>query len=491
MPALLLRPNDVLFFRDGRPMDGASSGHGAAWPLPHVLNAALHAALHRAFVERATGSAASVARVGRSHAPALRGEKGRVYGDKDGPLRHFTDFWSVGPYPVNSGRWFFPRPADVQAADSALPTLSPIVAAEGATRPGSSLPEPLRYPVANTVPPSKQKLAAWFSRTAWEAYLGLSRDRPVAADFAADEDFADTEHSIGIEIDDKSGTAGVGEAEGQFYSAHYLRLRDDDRDNVQLGLLAGDADGDRTITELFPGNGGHIVVGGQQRVCGVEILPTSESLPLPGGITDPASLTRDESGAYRIKWVLLSPAVWPEIPKGSDGLGRPVPAHGGGWLPNWIEADSGAVRLCIPSSRRAGQSRRLWREAERITLGGHLVAALVNKPLVLTGWSLGDQMGTGTKGHSGMRAGGAKSTHLAVPAGSVYYFTVAAAPGPDPAVHARHFLAAMNWHGSSVGSGIKNRRSTLFGEKGFGLGVCGTWTPLTIPPPHVTSPSKA
>ena len=39
--------------------------------------------------------------------------------------------------------------------------------------------------------------------------------------------------------------------------------------------------------------------------------------------------------------------------------------------------------------------------------------------------------------------------------------------------------AALNWHGGdTAGTTIRNRRSTLLGEKGFGLGVCGTWCPL-------------
>lgn len=46
MNTLLLQPTDVLFFRDGRPMGGASAGHGAGWPLPTVTDAAFHA-LHR------------------------------------------------------------------------------------------------------------------------------------------------------------------------------------------------------------------------------------------------------------------------------------------------------------------------------------------------------------------------------------------------------------------------------------------------------------
>jgi hypothetical protein len=51
----------------------------------------------------------------------------------------------------------------------------------------------------------------------------------------------------------------------------------------------------------------------------------------------------------------------------------------------------------------------------------------------------------------------------------VYYFAC------DSAADARNLASALNWHGNSDGSIIKNRRSTLLGEKGFGLGVCGTW----------------
>ncbi|MFN0069704.1 MAG: type III-B CRISPR module-associated Cmr3 family protein [Limisphaerales bacterium] len=492
MPAILLRPNDVLFFRDGRPMDGASSGHGAAWPLPHVISAALHAALHRAFISRNEGGETSPAGVGRSHAPARGTGRNRIYGDQNGPLRHFTDFWSAGPYPVSSGRWFFPRPADAQAADSAQPTLLPFAPGDGARWQGSSLPCPLSYPVADTAPPSKQKPKAWFSRTAWDAYLGTGRVVTTAADFAADDEFSDTEHSIGIEIEDSTQTTGSGDAEGRFYSAHYLRLREGAHGDIRLGLLAGDAGGDGTIAGLFPGNRGCIIVGGQQRVCGVEVRPSSEALPLPAGITDPQLLRRDSSsGAYWVKWVLLSPALWPEIPEGNDAQSRTLPAHQGGWLPNWIHPGTGVVQLCVPALRAAGQSRRLWREGRRSSLVGQLVAALVPKPLVLTGWSLGDQAGAAGKADDLMRPRGAKSTQLAVPAGAVYYFKVDAAQGDDPAAHVRRFLAAMNWHGPEVGLRIRNRRSSLLGEKGFGLGVCGTWEPLATPPPHVASPPSA
>ena len=103
--------------------------------------------------------------------------------------------------------------------------------------------------------------------------------------------------------------------------------------------------------------------------------------------------------------------------------------------------------------------------------GARLVAAIVPKPLPVTGWALPND--------TDRPDGGAKSTHLAVPAGAVYYFEAEAnsALGTTAEQEAAKLAAALNWHGSDPNpTTIKNRRSTLMGEKGFGLGVCGTWT---------------
>lgn len=86
------------------------------------------------------------------------------------------------------------------------------------------------------------------------------------------------------------------------------------------------------------------------------------------------------------------------------------------------------------------------------------------KPLVVTGWALPNPADPERD-----TEGGAKSTHLAVPAGAVYYFEA------DTPEAATALANALNWHGATPGTAIKNRRSTLLGEKGYGLGVCGTW----------------
>ncbi len=468
MNTILLQPTDVLFFRDGRPMSGSLAGHGAAWPLPHVISAAFHAALHRAFRDQPD--------LGTSHAHAGRDENGqRRYAPKGERDRRFVDVWSLGPFPVNAdGRWFFPRPADAQEAGTVAVTLQPARGhgVEGAWS-GSSLPAPLRYAVANTRPPEKEAGGEpWLSERAFAAYLepkDLSAEK-TGRHFLKDDVIFDREETVGIAIDPDTQTAGQGEAAGQIYSAHYLRLRE----GFRLGTAAGDGrnGGAGLFDHLFKADQ-RIVVGGQQRVCTVESR-RSDKLPLPLGAT---SFSKPVvSGKCLVKWVLLTPAIWPEIPAERGGQvihdrdGRPIIAHPGGWLPNWIDLQ-GKVRLkAVQEQRPAGMHRKEWRDIlqRNPEIQASLVAAVVPKPLVVTGWALPNAADPERDVN-----GGVKSTHLAVPAGAVYYFE---ADSPEDAAS---LAAALNWHGdNSTSTTIKNRRSTLLGEKGFGLGVCGTWKPL-------------
>jgi CRISPR-associated protein Cmr3 len=107
-------------------------------------------------------------------------------------------------------------------------------------------------------------------------------------------------------------------------------------------------------------------------------------------------------------------------------------------------------------------------------IAAKLVAACVPKPIPVVGWTerlhlLKDEI---ERGHwqEGGNAHGPRPTHLAVPAGAVYYFET------ESSDDAEKLAAALNWHGSEKKPvRIKNRRSTLMGEKGFGLGVCGAW----------------
>lgn len=427
MNTLLLEPSDILFFRDGRPMSGSLSGHGAAWPLPTVLSAALHAALWR------------------SDLPSHTHRRGRSGKWDDGKRdRKYGSLFSAGPFPEKDGTWYFPRPADAGRSGDPAPTLLPIP-----TPAASSLPAPFRYAIANTEPPSKEKPAAWFSRDAWQTYLegGPAPTGPHA--FLSDEDFCDHEHTIGIGIDPDTGTQNG----SQFYSAHYLRLKPAWRLVALAEARDKEQQGRDLIPQLFTTERG-IVVGGQQRLCAA-ILEPDQAPNLPVG---------PEITGTRVKWTLLTPAIFPRI---GD--------HPGGHLPSWVHPVTGKVELLDGPGKNAA-ARRGVRPGQAVE--AHLVAALVGKSVPVTGYALPHE----TTGSSG----GAKPTHLAVPAGSVYYFEC-----PSEAA-ARKLAGVLNWHGTGEPTTVRNRRSTLMGEKGFGLGVCSPWSIhpasqiMSLPSAHIS-----
>jgi len=452
MNAILLRPTDVLFFRDGRPMSGSLAGHTAAWPLPDVTNHALHAALHRAGLDGV-----------HSH---RRGRSGEYSEQRD---RKFGSVVSAGPFPVDEhGRWFFPRPKDAQQKSSVELTFKPVrsMKKDGDESPwaGSSLPKPLEYAVASTRPPDKEAgEEPWLSSDAFTEYLRQHRLQPGTDHFLRDESIADREANLGIGIDPDTQTTGQETAAGKIYTAHYLRLRD----GFQMGLIAAAEDkeyqhpehGRDLLRSLLNGNPTRIVVGGQQRICTATLQSCAgNGLPMPRGLTTAADFTVLSNGRIALKWILLSPAIFPEIPATKKD-GSPQNPHPGGWLPNWVDARTGKVLLTSGAGIR--KSQRKPRVAAGGTIAARLVAALVPKPIPVTGWALPND--------TDRPQGGAKSTHLAVPAGAVYYFEA------DSPQEASKLAAALNWHGDTPGTQIKNRRSTLLGEKGFGLGVCGTW----------------
>jgi CRISPR-associated protein Cmr3 len=487
MNTILFQPTDVLFFRDGRPMAGSLAGHSAAWPLPDVTNHALHAALHRARIEGV-----------HSHRCGCSG----VY-LTDHRDRKFGCLTTAGPFPVriqvnhdspgpkgSAGKrctWFFPRPADAgkrQSLEVTFLPIRPVNGDAGIVAASNSLPLPLRYATGNSRPPEKEADGErWISAEAFSAYL---HGKPFtnASDFAADSDVADREAQLGIEINPATQTIGQGQGAGRIYTAHYLRLREDSDTRWSLGLFAeawdkvngGSSTGRRDLIEaLFQHGSQRIVVGGQQRVCTAERWPTGADAPirLPRGLSENFETTgQGADKRWLVKWVLLTPAVWPQIQ--ADPSSK-INAHPGGWLPNWVfvkwntaaevaEADdrNGSVLLTDgPGIRKSGR-RGVGAGAGR-RIAARLVAAIVPKPLTITGWALPSE--EAERPH-----GGAKSTHLAVPAGAVYYFEA------ESEEAAASLAAALNWHGStSQGTGIRNRRSTLLGEKGYGLGVCGTW----------------
>lgn len=410
-------------------MDGANSGHGASWPMPHVLDSALHAALHRSDIESHTH---------RAH------RSGHIISeDREKNGRQFGSLQSAGPFPVNANsQWFFPRPADAEQAQSSVTTHQPLL--ELPLGANSSLENKLS-PVLNTQPPSKEKAEKWISKTAFQAYLsGDNSPTEEEEHYLRDKDIFSAEHNIGIGIDANTGTQN-GES---FYSASYLRLKE----NWKLGQIARCDDkkhGDLLEkTFLNSGHQNHIIAGGQQRTCSL-LRNNFDASVLP---------VAPEITGKLVRWTLLTPAIFP-ILKGEN-------THPGGWLPTWINPDSKEVMLKHRPTRAQGQSRKDWRKAVRDApnIAAKLVAAMIPRAITVTGWSLGTVS---------VNKFGAKATHLAVPAGAVYYFQCES----DEA--AKQLAAALSWHGEqNTPEHIVNRRSTLLGEKGYGLGICSNWTAL-------------
>ncbi len=495
MPAYIITPEDILFFRDGRAME-TTGGHGARWPEPSVIFDALHAALHRAFPAERKEEFQPWEHVhdwARSSERPYKGDRSQRFGS----------LATAGPFPaLGTTSWLFPRPQDVtdvttspekatQPQDKTW-LLQPLTDQSNLSYPSalSNLPAPLKYPLASFAPPTKDELLPWWTKAAIEAYLKGELLPAEHWDYADEELFAREWHT-GIAIDPATQTTGHGEAAGKIYAAQYLRLRD----GVSLGIHAAmpmkngqPGKAVERITELFPAQR-TLIVGGQQRVCQVEeikrdnqCVPLSELLP----VSPPIS-------GVRVKWLLLSPAVYPAIREDRD---KGISAHPGGWLPNWVCPKTGKVLLKAgDTARQPGESRDAWRRRVRQApfLDCRLVAARIPKPIVLTGWTEAVHL----KDTPWQRERGPRPTLLAVPAGAVYYFEA------DSEEEARKLAGVLNWHGPAVDPSnpsnpsapsaptpIRNRRSTLLGEKGFGLGVCGTWQ-FYPPDPSDRSDSSA
>ncbi len=441
MPIYSLLPQDTLRFasvatevEDGNP----DYGH---WPSPSAVFDALHAALHRSYPQLNLWE----------HTHAIR------VGDQvSARSQRFGSLSSIGPFPaVSDGQyqqWLFPGPRDVVMQWRApVAFLNPLTKAHGR----SDLPAPLRYPLGKPVlgsPPSGQ---LWWTKTAIEDYLKAaladsSRLWP-AEELYAVEPHGGREVNPGKPIMDlvPAGTPVT------------LRLRE----GVSLGCWATMplADGRSTegLDRFATVTGVRIVIGGRQRASLCQQIGDASLdalLPISAPIT-----------GEKMKWFLLSPAVYPAIRRTHR---RPeVAEHPGGWLPNWICPKTGRVLLKKGDFGRApGEDRVGWRRRVRAvpeTFDCQLVAARVPAPWLISGWSDRRHLVL----HLPEVKSGPKPSWVAVPPGSVYYFE-----GPDAALLAD----ALSWHGRERQTihTVRNRRSTLFGEKGFGIGVCGPWKDL-------------
>ncbi len=407
-----LTPRDKLFFKDARPLGGSSLGNGANWPLPTVFHSAMLSALHQSGYDASWES---------EHKHLSSKEK----------LKNNTRFRlgglkTLGPFPSVNGELYFPVPGDLESSGAVMQPLE--------YRFDSNLPAPLKYAVANSGAPSKDEVGQWISAAELEKYL--NGQSPVTV---KSEELFSAESSPGVAISPVTRA----NKEGQFYQAEYLRLNEsfkvDEDDVTSFPVLmtafatcdARKASGEMTdvLDKFFTVEQHKFIFGGQRGIAYMEAIRNKFQL-----------FSEPDLDSTLIKWVLLSPAIFSN-----------------GWLPDWVDGTDGRVKL-RERPVRGSMSRKSWRQQldNAQEIGASLVAAKILKPLAISGWKLDI-----ARDNAG---GEPKATRVAVPAGSVYYFSC------HNAIEAGKLIKTL--HGQV--------KSSHLGEQGFGLGVCGSWTFQTI-----------
>ncbi|WP_372808716.1 type III-B CRISPR module-associated Cmr3 family protein [Pontiella sp.] len=399
-----IEPRDVLFFPEARPMAASSVGEGARWPVPQVFHNALLSALHG--MERQEFE--------HEH------QAGKSDKNKNSTFR-FGGLKTIGVFPVLGEKLCVPTPADLQYHGDELTLLKPVEKGR------CDLPAPLTMVLKKEGPASKRVPAPWMLADDLLSYF--SGDLAELTLVEQDTVFVQ-EARPGIGIDADSGTV----EEGKFYLAEYLRLEKE----VSLCGFAQCrqkryADGtDEDLLAPFFAQRKQVpfVFGGQRGVAFLESVRETHC----------TRLRENRPAGTRVKWVLLTPAIYT-----------------GGWLPSWIDADSGKLKTgdVEKPPREPGESREAWRARFRQSgIDATLIAARIPKPFPYSGW----RAHGGREDKDGNAIKGAHPTRLCVPAGAVYYFET---NEPEKLVD---YL-----HGKT--------RSDELAEKGFGFGVCGTWKP--------------
>ncbi len=428
MPAYRLMPQDVVVLPLGSEgLSGAESARG--WPAPAFVFDAIHAALHRSFGQVDIWE----------HTHATRGSGSRDTGGKN---QRFGSLATAGPFPCLESdgqiRWFFPRPEDCHAAGEGIGRLRPLKPQPGC----SNLPAPLAYALVGGPEDGQDPLPGWWPKLAIESYLrGENPERQALG--------------AGSQLYHLSPCWGGAKGRASKAPKLELRLREGGALGIAATMPLKELNRSEGLEGLFAPDDVPLILGGQQRICRVAAMPNQtldQLLPLSQPVAED-----------RVQWLLLSPAIFPAIP---GDPGRGIEAHPGGWLPNWVCPRTGRVLLKKGAAQRAAESREEWRRRVRglPTWDCRLVAARVTPPITVGGWSERRHL----RAVQPSVPPGPKTTWLAVPAGSVYYFEGPDAPG---------LAGALAWHGSaaSAPSAVVHRRSGILGEKGFGLGVCGPW----------------
>ena len=398
-----IEPRDILFFRDARPMDGASVGGGARWPLPVSFHEALFHAFKHRWPQRQEWEF--------EHKHKTKKDN-RAESELSG-LR-FGGLHTIGPFPYADGGIWLPTPKDIDSSGRQMVLRKPLAK--------SDLPDFIEYTVGLRDKPDKREAPPWLPASEFVKYLSGG---DVDVKKADGQPLYDVESRPGIAIDANTGTVDVGGEDegGKFYIAEYMRLRPGvtmkgfARCSTRAHATAGVDVMEKFLQERSEFS---FVFGGQRGVA----INNGRRKERPFW----QEFKRGEGTL--VKWVLLTPAVFK-----------------GGWLPDIVDENG---RVCGKRERPRREdyaSRAKWREAiaETPDISARLVAGCTGKPQTFSGWN--------------ERIGGPRPTMMAVPAGSVYWFKADSREDADALVRSLHGRC----------------RSSFYGEKGFGFGVCGTW----------------
>ncbi len=278
---------------------------------------------------------------------------------------------------------------------------------------GTNLPKPLTHAfLAGNQ--KKVSLPSWISVSLYEKYFDGTLSNEELEEINDAKLYA-AERNIGIGIDAGTGST----VDGKLYQAEYLRLAKD----VTLAFAAEceikQRRGD-TVTDVLQGDylPKECVLGGQQ---GVAYIAESQKISLP----------KTEIKSIYLKWTLITPAIFKK-----------------GWLPGWLNDDGKVMLPRERVERLPGERRDDWKRRQNASGGfqtAKLIAARVGKPVAFSGWNLQSKQ--------------PKPTMLAVPAGSSYVFECSSI---DEAKALAVILSC------------PNSRSDVFGEKGYGMGVCSS-----------------
>ena len=335
----------------------------------------------------------------------------------------FGALQTIGPFPMKEEKGnktvFFPCPLDLSVDNDGNLQPMKLVSADG-----TDMPKPLKYAFQAPVL-GKQKLPQWLSAKDYALYLaGETIDKQKS------EKLYTAERNIGIEINPETGST----VDSKLYQAEYLRLESDVTMafSASCDIRAKNRTPEERKIDVFEklSYPMDMVIGGQQGVARLNELEGCLELPR----------VEPQAGCLKVRWTLLSPLV-----------------STGGWLPSWIDAENGKAMLKPLDNkpeRKSGESREAWRKRCQEScpeIKARLVAARIGKPISFSGWDL--------QGGDKSSAGVPKKTLLAVPAGSSYVFEC------ESAADVKNLWKALDG----------KRLSSVYGEKGFGIGVCSSF----------------